>query len=65
MWIWPDHTARVGWIDEAKDAWTFPARCELLLLLLLVLLDAIGKLVEKLTTRLLLLHNLVDVFADS
>ena len=65
MWIRSDHTTRVGWIDEAEDAWTFPACCQLLLLLLLVLLDAIGKLVEKLTARLLLLHNLVDVLADS
>lgn len=65
MWIRSVHTACVGWVYEAKDAWTFPACCQLLFLLLLVLLDTIGKLVEKLTARLLLLHNLVDVLADS
>ena len=65
MLIRSNNTARIGWIDEAKDARTFPTCRQLLFLLLLVLLDSIGKLVEKLTARFLLLHNLVDVLADS
>ena len=56
-------SADIG-VDYVDEGWVFPTCCQFLFLLLLLLLNPVCELVEELTTCLLLLQYLVDVFTD-